>query len=153
MAEIQQASDTTYRLYDWNRPGPDGRPRQLHVDEALEVIDFNHGPVAAQKPQPTAREGVECLVECDKFILDRWTLASAAQTPDDGTCRILAVIEGAIELENDPAPRPLYRGDVALLPAELGAPKSPPKATRSSSTSGCRDSAGKPRVILAKCPN
>ena len=40
VAEIQQASDTTYRLFDWNRTGPDGQPRKLHVEEALAAIDY-----------------------------------------------------------------------------------------------------------------
>ncbi len=55
VAEIQQASDTTYRLYDWGRPGPDGRPRPLHVAQALEVVDFNLGPLAAASPQHDGR--------------------------------------------------------------------------------------------------
>jgi mannose-6-phosphate isomerase len=41
IAEIQQSSDTTYRVYDWNRVGLDGRPRELHVERALEVTDFS----------------------------------------------------------------------------------------------------------------
>ncbi len=49
VAEIQQASDTTYRLYDYDRLGPDGKPRQLHVEQALEAIDYEYGPVAAQQ--------------------------------------------------------------------------------------------------------
>ena len=74
VAEIQQSSDVTYHLYDWNRLGPDGKPRPLHVREALEVIDFQRGPVDPQLPRPTERPGVSRLVECDKFILDRWQL-------------------------------------------------------------------------------
>ena len=41
LAEIQQNSDTTYRLYDWNRKGEDGTGRELHIEKALAVIDFN----------------------------------------------------------------------------------------------------------------
>ena len=72
IAEIQQSSDTTYRLHDWNRVGPDGKPRPLHIEQALAVIDFNRGPVDPVAPQPTDRPNVERLVECDKFVLDRW---------------------------------------------------------------------------------
>ncbi len=46
VAEIQQASDTTFRLFDWNRVGTDGKPRPLHIEQALEVIDFNAGPIS-----------------------------------------------------------------------------------------------------------
>jgi mannose-6-phosphate isomerase len=121
VAEIQQASDTTYRLYDWSRLGPDGKPRPLHIAQALEVIDFQHGPVAAQRPQLTNRPGVERLVECDKFVLDRWKLSGTGAVGGDQRCHILSVLEGSIEIEGDPVARPLERGGVALLPAELGA--------------------------------
>ena len=51
--EVQQSSDTTYRLYDWNRVGADGRPRELHVEKGLAAIDFSLEP-------PVARRSVEC---------------------------------------------------------------------------------------------
>ena len=72
MVEIQQSSNVTYRLFDWNRVGPDGKPRPLHVQEALDVVDFARGPVFPQQPQPTGRQGVSRLVECERFWLDRW---------------------------------------------------------------------------------
>src|SRR5262249_30318215 len=50
IAEIQQASDTTYRLFDWNRVDTNGKPRQLHIQEALDVTDYNRGPVDPIKP-------------------------------------------------------------------------------------------------------
>ena len=121
VAEIQQASDTTYRLYDYDRRGPDGKPRQLHVEEALEVIDYTHGPVSAQRPQPTATSGVERLVNCDKFVLDRVSVRGSHRAGGDQRCHILAVLEGEIAIAGDPLDRPLTRGGVALLPAELGA--------------------------------
>ena len=77
IAEIQQSSDVTYRLFDWNRVGPDGQPRQLHVEEALEVIDYNRGPVAAQEPAATDIPGVKRLAECDKFVLERRELCGS----------------------------------------------------------------------------
>src|SRR5437763_7965046 len=76
VAEIQQASDTTYRLYDWGRSGPDGKARSLHVEEALAVIDYAAVEIQPQRPQKTTNPVVECLVHCDKFVLNRWTLSS-----------------------------------------------------------------------------
>src|SRR4029079_15951455 len=76
VAEIQQASDTTYRLYDWNRLGPDGKPRALHVEQGLAATDFSAGNVGPRPPVPTSELGLERLVECEKFILDRRTLSS-----------------------------------------------------------------------------
>ena len=121
VAEIQQAADTTYRLYDYDRVGPDGQPRKLHVAEALEAIDYDYGPVAAQPPQPTDVPGVERLVACDPFVLDRWTLSAPHRTRGDDRCHILVVLEGAIEVAGDPVGQPLTRGGLILLPAELGA--------------------------------
>ena len=119
VAEIQQASDTTYRLYDWGRPGPDGRPRPLHVAQALDAVDFQLGPLAAATPQPTADPRFERLVECDKFVLDRWRLAGPATAGGDQRCHILAVVDGTLEVAGDVG-GPLQRGEVVLLPAALG---------------------------------
>jgi mannose-6-phosphate isomerase len=121
IAEIQQASDTTYRLYDYDRIGPDGKPRPLHVAEALEAIDYDYGPVRAQQPQPTDVQGVERLVDCDRFVLDRWTLSGVHRAGGDERCHILAVIEGTVDVAGDPVGQGLARGGVMMLPAQLGA--------------------------------
>ena len=121
VAEIQQSSDTTYRLYDWNRVGPDGKARPLHVKKGLEVVDFGRGPVPPQQPQPTGRPWVSRLVACDKFVLDRWDFDRPQTSGDDSRCHILCVLEGSVRIEGDPAASPLCRGGTALLPASLGA--------------------------------
>lgn len=118
VAEIQTPSDTTYRLYDWNRLGPDGRPRPLHVEAALDCINFDYGEVHAQQAQVTSEPGVERLVECREFVLDRWQLSGTRRLASDDRCHLLAVLEGAIAIEGDPAGRPLARGELALVPAE-----------------------------------
>lgn len=120
VAEIQQASDTTYRLFDWNRAGVDGRPRPLHVDQALTTIDYARGPVAPQVPQPTETTGLSRLVECDKFHLDRREFTRPQWLGGDDRFHILAVVAGEVHLENDPLAEPLCLGQVALLPAGAG---------------------------------
>jgi mannose-6-phosphate isomerase len=120
VAEIQQPSDTTYRLYDFDRLGPDGKPRPLHVHEALEAIDYNYGPVAPQVPQPTEVPGVERLAACPQFVLDRWSINRPHRAGGDDRFHILAVLDGAIEVQGDAARRPASAGDVVLLPAGLG---------------------------------
>ena len=55
----------------------------MHVEQALEVTDFDHGPVGPQTPRPTADNHVERLVECDKFTLDRWTLTQPQSVAAD----------------------------------------------------------------------
>ncbi|HTN75821.1 MAG TPA: type I phosphomannose isomerase catalytic subunit [Pirellulaceae bacterium] len=118
IAEIQQASDTTFRLYDWNRVGADGQPRALHIEQALEVIDYAYGPVAPQVAE-TVDPQVQRLVACDKFVLDRWQLNGSRAVGGDDRFHILAVLAGEIRLPHDPAGQTLKLGETALLPAAL----------------------------------
>lgn len=127
IAEIQQSSDVTYRLFDWNRLGADGRPRDLHIEQSLEVIDFSLGPAAPQRPHTTERIGVERLVECDKFVLDRCTLSSAQAIGGDDRCHIIALVDGEIEIVGDGKTQRLQKGHTALLPASLGCVQMVPK--------------------------
>ena len=120
VAEIQQSSDATFRLFDWNRVGPDGKPRPLHVEQALEAIDFGRGPVAPERPRPTERPQVSRLVECPQFWLDRWEFDAPLPAGGDRRCHIIAVLEGAVRIEGDPADAALPRGGTALIPAGLG---------------------------------
>jgi mannose-6-phosphate isomerase len=120
VVEIQQSSDATFRLFDWNHLGPDEQPRPLHVEQALEVIDFLRGPVSPVCPKPTARPEVARLVECDKFSWDRWEINSPVDLGGDERFHIIAVLAGGVRIENDPAGRPVPRGGTALLPAAAG---------------------------------
>lgn len=63
--EIQQNSDTTYRVYDWNRTGLDGKPRDLHIEESLKCIDFTDVSPGMDEPQGSL------LCECEHFRLER----------------------------------------------------------------------------------
>ena len=98
VAEIQQSSDTTFRLYDWDRVGADGQPRQLHIDEALGTIDYHYGPVIPQNPQPLERTGVNRLVASEKFVLDRWQVDGPVEIGGDDRFHIVAVLEGSARL-------------------------------------------------------
>lgn len=122
VAEIQQASDTTFRLFDWNRVGPDGKPRELHIDQALDAIDYVTGPVDPQSPQPTDHPAVQRLVTCDKFVLNRVQLSAANrqwQTGLDNRFHLLAGISGEAIVEAGGTSEPLVRGQTLLVPACL----------------------------------
>jgi mannose-6-phosphate isomerase len=138
IAEIQQASDTTYRLYDWNRVGPDGQPRQLHVEQGLAAIDYSTRAIHAQRPKPTDQPHIERLVACDKFIVDRWRLEKFHTLGDDERFHILSVQEGEVLLSrsgdevrshsaagsstsDEVSLLALIAGQTILLPASIGA--------------------------------
>ena len=75
--EVQQSSDTTYRLYDWGRTGTDGKPRTLHIAESLKCIDFS-------LPVPEARQAASCQFFRFRQIQAEGTLSIAAN-PDSFT--------------------------------------------------------------------
>lgn len=116
IAEIQQASDTTFRMFDWNRVDKDGRPRQLHIEQSLAVTDFQRGPVAPQTPERRPG-GLERLVQCEKFVLERRTVGEPTEIEADDRFRLLTVIEGEARLEQQAATRPLPLGQTVLLPS------------------------------------
>lgn len=117
VAEIQQASNTTFRLSDWNRVGTDGKPRPLHVQQALDAINYDFGPVDPQTPQPADRQHVRRLVESDKFVLERWEFSDSQSIGGDDECHIVAVLEGSVQVDGEYFEQPLSKGQTMLLPA------------------------------------
>ena len=120
IAEIQQASDTTFRLFDWNRVDAAGKPRQLHIAESLAVTDYMRGPVAAQQPQATPDSDRVRLVDCDKFVLDRLTIAKPQAVGGDERFHLLVPLAGAITVGGDAVGEPLTLGQTCLVPAAAG---------------------------------
>lgn len=123
IAEIQQASDTTFRLFDWNRVDANGAARPLHTAESLQTIDYLRGPVSAQQSQsikiPGLEQPQERLVECDKFVLNRLQLGGKHCLSGIDSFQLLVVVQGQMRVANDPAPLPLVTGELMLLPAEM----------------------------------
>ena len=117
VAEIQQSSDTTFRVYDWDRVGDDGKPRPLHISQALEVTNYQAGPISPQTPVPL-NGGGERLVECDKFVMDRFSLTEAKSFSKQGF-RIVTSVEGGGMLHGQGQEYPLRRGETLLVPAAI----------------------------------
>jgi mannose-6-phosphate isomerase len=109
LVEIQQNSDTTYRVFDWNRIDDGGKPRQLHVDQALESIDFND-----VSPNLTRPEG-ESLVSNELFEIQKWDLETARDVAPAGKFAIICCLTGAIRCVDVD----LRSGEFALVPATL----------------------------------
>lgn len=120
--ELQQSSDITYRLFDWCRLGPDGRPRPLHIEQALEVIDFSRGPIAPIRLTPISDGRRQRLAQCPYFTLDRISAEFGQTVALGGDMRmhLIAVISGAAQSSEIPGPSPLKAGDTFLIPAVVG---------------------------------
>ncbi len=121
--EVQQTSDITYRLSDWDRvDAKTGQPRQLHIDEGLVCADFARGPCDPVRPTVEEAEGVrrEKLVGCQYFTLERDTSRIPFRVGAKGECRAVVCIGGAGEIEWRGKRYPIAVGDTVLLPAEVG---------------------------------
>lgn len=116
IAEIQQASDTTFRIFDWNRVDKDGKPRQLHIEESLTATNFELGPVNPTEPQATQFSNADTIVENEKFVMRRWALDEAVEIEDD-KMHILAVTKGKVSISGDPSGEHVDMGNTVLIPA------------------------------------
>ncbi len=117
VAEIQQASNTTFRLFDWNRVDSEGKSRPLHIEQALDTIDFSRGPCMLQQPHLTAQPGRTRLVKCDKFHLD--LIHHNTFTAGDGNFHLLTVPQGHAEIHWEDESLRLSIGETVLLPAHM----------------------------------
>ncbi len=121
--EVQQSSDITFRLHDWNRVDARTRkPRELHIAQSLACTDFTAGPRGPSEPVLEAEDPVqrERLVDCEYFTLRRWRGAQPFPVGAEDSCRILVGVEGEGEVEHSGRSYPVRGGDVVLLPAEIG---------------------------------
>lgn len=117
--EIQEASDVTFRLYDWGRVDDQGRPRELHLDQALDALRHD---LHATATQPLALDDWrDVLVACHYFALERWQLSGtrALRPTRDTTFRLLTCIQGQTRLESPAWPVDLPAGWTVLLPADM----------------------------------
>ena len=114
IVEVQQNSDTTYRVFDWNRVGLDGHARELHIRESIDSIDFTDFEPALQRA-----EG-ETLVRCDYFQVDRWELDQPREAGQEFA--IFTVLSGRVRCGSlEFGPGPVFPG-----PGGAGEPRHPP---------------------------
>lgn len=109
LVEIQQNSDTTYRVFDWNRIDESGKPRTLHVEQALESIDFNDCQPELVQPQG------ELLVRHELFEVQKWLLEAAREIAPAGQFAVVCCLQGALRC----AGADLHPGEFCLVPAQL----------------------------------
>jgi len=111
--EIQQNSDTTYRVYDWGRVGLDGKPRALHLRESLESLAANTSPAPKLFRSDKA---LDVLARCREFVIRRERLKAGAKVSvaANQEARILSVVEGSLVEES--AGDTFHLGQNLLLP-------------------------------------
>lgn len=118
--EIQQSSDVTYRLYDWGRLDKQGQPRQMHLEDSLNVTDLNSRPVAAV-PKLLNEDGTgqrEKLLDSPYFEVERLQGCQEMQIlPDEERFQVLTVLEAGA-LDWNCGMLSLKAGQTVLLPAE-----------------------------------
>jgi mannose-6-phosphate isomerase len=126
MAEVQQTSDATFRLYDWDRKDPSGRPRQLHVEEALASVHWDFGPVrpvrAERYPVPGGRAGGPVrqeLVRCRYFVLEYLRQEKPFTLGGASRLQVAVGLHGRGRVGSDGGWEPVAAGETLVLPAAL----------------------------------
>jgi mannose-6-phosphate isomerase len=112
--EIQQNSDTTYRVYDWGRKGLDGKPRQLHVEESLQSIDFDD--IEPEPLPPMTTHGERTIAKCPEFRIRQFNLeqGETLSFPGREQPRILSLVSG--ELRDHDSGQQLSASENVLIP-------------------------------------
>ncbi len=116
VAEVQTPSDVTYRLYDWDRVGLDGRPRELHIEQGLANIryDVPEESIVQLRRTATSPWQADRITTCPRFQFDQCTAGVGSRYQvHSGHMRVWIVLSGAATLDACP----LRAGDVAVLPA------------------------------------
>ncbi|MGG1878213.1 type I phosphomannose isomerase catalytic subunit [Paenibacillus cisolokensis] len=124
VAEIQQNSDTTYRIYDYNRPGLDGKPRELHIEDSLNVTAYEGSGATTMSTEGAVPGKWLELARSPYFIVEKgivsgpWELSTSTDS-----FTILVVCDGEGVISWDGGSQPFASGQCFLLPANLGSYK------------------------------
>ena len=124
LLEVQQNSNTTYRVYDWGRTGKDGKPRALHLEQALQVIKWND-PTPSLTQLTCVEDGAnssEQVLACPYFRIIRLRLTDTRNAQNDGsTFHCYFAARGSVRIDCDAGTTIVPHGRSVLLPAALPA--------------------------------
>ncbi len=128
IAEIQQTSDITYRIYDWDRVDANGKSRELHVEEALDAMNYN--TTDTQKLYNKDVNKSNTMVDCPYFTTNYLPLDGSVQVEKSGNSfTVYICTEGEFAVERNNETYSFKKGDTVLLPAGLKAYRLNGKAT------------------------
>jgi mannose-6-phosphate isomerase len=124
VAEVQTPSDTTYRIYDWDRVDASGKPRELHVQQAISSMSPLPVPKEAEKPQHVASvwTSITSLIRCESFVIERVRMVAGVEQPIPYAEMVIWIVlegGGRVWCKGLPEPLPFGVGDTILLPAGL----------------------------------
>ena len=119
--ETQQNSDTTYRVYDYDRTDSDGNKRELHIEQSINVTTVPH-QLAATTPLVKQQGNMEItkFVTCDYFTVEKWVLDGQSTREQDQAFLLCSVIEGDGSLQKDGKEFTFQKGDHFILPYKFG---------------------------------
>ncbi len=119
--EIQEPSDSTFRIYDYNRPGDDGKPRPIHLEEAKKVMNFEYddNPLATPSYIKHNWGNQFILIDCPAYKIEKWELNKMIKLSGlKETVRVLFNLEGILTIESKDILFKLKAGETAIIPAE-----------------------------------
>ena len=120
IAEIQQTSDITYRIYDFNRIDINGKKRDLHIEDAMNVSDFTFIKNTKTDYKEPENSNIE-IIKCSYFSINKWNKREDFSVKfSTNTFRILMITEGKGKIVSESNEEVLIqKGEVVLIPASL----------------------------------
>lgn len=117
--EVQQPSDLTYRIYDWNRKDPRGKARELHIDKAIEAINYSFELPCITNIYDLLKGGFSNLINCTHFQLGfRCLKHKERQNYEAGSFRVVTTVYGSIVLRFEDSLILAHKGDTCIIPEE-----------------------------------
>jgi len=119
--ETQQSSDTTYRVYDFDRKGDDGKPRELHIQQSIDTLTIPGDKLPANQTTVEKFDGatVTTLVKSDFFDVYKWEVAGVHSFSKFADYTLVSALDGAGELTVSGVTYPIKKGDHFILPAQV----------------------------------
>ncbi len=120
VAEVQQSSDVTFRLYDWDRLDAQGNRRPVHIEQAMECINFQAGPVQRIEPKLLHRDNnaeLNQLIDSPFFRIDKLLVHNHYLLSSNSTCKVIMSLEGNGKMSTGETSYSLPAGKTYLIPA------------------------------------
>lgn len=121
VVEVQQTSDVTYRIYDWDRVDAEGKSRELHTSLAVDAIDFESDAELLHREYNLAKGGDAKVIECNYFTMTLHNVAGVKELDRSSldSFVVFIALNGSVRIVADGNEETLAEGEVILIPAEV----------------------------------